>query len=318
MHACTAGTQSASRVQATALLPAAAIRPPCTSSSHMDADEQHRIAVLVERICSKRNPALDGGLLAQIKALCKQGGDPRVIAAWQALWGQLRAPHSQVRWRQAAGCGRLLACLSAPTPFYATAVVYVLSSRKASSCGTAALPLLDACLPWDSPRLPPACCYPCSLLPPDSAAGPPGLRAAVPAQPSLPPRPAGQADAGKAPLPGTSAMQPPAASSRLRCRRQCKLPGTHQPALPYAHPVSSSSHFCEVPGGCAGGDQRPAAAAAARCGHLPSGEGFGSGGGVGGAVGRQVQAGKALLLMLMLVLQGIAAPELAPLAAAMA
>ncbi|EFN59274.1 hypothetical protein CHLNCDRAFT_49788 [Chlorella variabilis] len=85
----------------------AAIRPPCTSSSHMDADEQHRIAVLVERICSKRNPALDGGLLAQIKALCKQGGDPRVIAAWQALWGQLRAPHSQTRLLALLVCEQL-------------------------------------------------------------------------------------------------------------------------------------------------------------------------------------------------------------------
>ena len=108
----------------------------------MDADEQHRIAVLVERICSKRNPALDGGLLAQIKALCKQGGDPRVIAAWQALWGQLRAPHSQVRLLAAGGWLRATAGLSVSThPFlcYGSGVRPVIQeSIKLRHCGTAA------------------------------------------------------------------------------------------------------------------------------------------------------------------------------------
>ena len=60
-----------------------------------DLEVHQRLATLIERACTRSNPALDATLLAGIKALCKQS-DFNVAVAWEALWGHLRAPHSQV------------------------------------------------------------------------------------------------------------------------------------------------------------------------------------------------------------------------------
>ena len=65
------------------------------------ADVPHRLEALVARACSKQHngASLDPRLLSDIKAVCRQS-DERVQMAWEALWGQLRAPHAQVRRRR--------------------------------------------------------------------------------------------------------------------------------------------------------------------------------------------------------------------------
>lgn len=66
-----------------------------------DGDVQHRLEGLVARACSKQQngASLDPSLLSDIKALCRQS-DEYVQMAWEALWGQLRASHAQVRRRR--------------------------------------------------------------------------------------------------------------------------------------------------------------------------------------------------------------------------
>ena len=71
-----------------------------------DADQ--RVSALVPAACHRREADLPGPLLAQIKAACKAGGDAAVLAAWEAAWAQLRAPHAQVL--AGNGGGRRGAC----------------------------------------------------------------------------------------------------------------------------------------------------------------------------------------------------------------
>ena len=61
-----------------------------------DLEAQYRLQGLVARACAKHTAgaSLDPALLASIKAMCRQS-DGHVQAAWEALWGQLRAPHAQ-------------------------------------------------------------------------------------------------------------------------------------------------------------------------------------------------------------------------------
>lgn len=64
-------------------------------------DVQHRLEALVARACAKQQTgaSLDPSLLSDLKALCRQSDD-NVQMAWEAAWGQLRAPHAQVRCRR--------------------------------------------------------------------------------------------------------------------------------------------------------------------------------------------------------------------------
>lgn len=64
-----------------------------------DPGGQQRLSTLLSRICEKTSPALDAALLSGIKALCKQD-DGDVALAWEALWGHLQAPHTQVGGRR--------------------------------------------------------------------------------------------------------------------------------------------------------------------------------------------------------------------------
>jgi len=66
---------------------------------------QERLAALIQKACGRKEADLDSSLLTHIKALCKQSDD-NVLFAWEALWAQLRAPHSQVTAarQQPAGC----------------------------------------------------------------------------------------------------------------------------------------------------------------------------------------------------------------------
>lgn len=67
----------------------------------MDADGHSRLVVLIERATSKKHPALDASLLAEIKALCKLD-EEHVLLAFDAAFSQLRATHAQVRLRLTA------------------------------------------------------------------------------------------------------------------------------------------------------------------------------------------------------------------------
>lgn len=61
-----------------------------------DLDVQHRLILLIDKACNKRNGGLDAPLLSEIKTICRQS-DANVLLAWDALWPQLKAPHAQVR-----------------------------------------------------------------------------------------------------------------------------------------------------------------------------------------------------------------------------
>ena len=60
-----------------------------------DLEAQQRLSTLIDRVCDRKNPALDATLLSSIKHLCRQS-DGNVAQAWEALWVHLRAPHAQV------------------------------------------------------------------------------------------------------------------------------------------------------------------------------------------------------------------------------
>lgn len=66
-----------------------------------DLEAQHRLQGLVARACAKQNAgaSLEPALLTSIKAMCRQN-EAHVQAAWEALWGQLRAPHAQASARR--------------------------------------------------------------------------------------------------------------------------------------------------------------------------------------------------------------------------
>ena len=67
----------------------------------IEAGVQARLDRCVTALTDKRQPAaLDARLLAELKSLCRLGGDATVQLAWEATWPQLRAPHAQVRRRR--------------------------------------------------------------------------------------------------------------------------------------------------------------------------------------------------------------------------
>ena len=83
-------------------------------------DVHHRLEALVVRACAKQQTgaSLDPSLLSDIKALCRQSDD-NVQMAWEAAWGQLRAPHAQVRrCRRPPACPvpASFSCLTSQSP----------------------------------------------------------------------------------------------------------------------------------------------------------------------------------------------------------
>ncbi|KAL4437191.1 hypothetical protein ABPG75_004330 [Micractinium tetrahymenae] len=65
-----------------------------------------RLATLIDRACARNQPDLDASALQTIKGLCRQSDD-LVLAAWEALWAQLRAPHAQTRLLALQLCAQL-------------------------------------------------------------------------------------------------------------------------------------------------------------------------------------------------------------------